>query len=317
MSDLVLSLDFELFWGVADSRTVAGYRNNIEGEWDAVPRMLAMFHQYGIRATWATVGMLMCRDHAQWREIRPSVLPGYHRQHCSNYSMDAVVREYPRLFFARPLVEQILATPGQELATHTYSHFYCGEGGATSEQFTADLASAKEIASDMGVQTRSLVFPRNQVLKEFLSILTKAGIQVYRGNPEHWLYQDGHTTPGGIAGRAMRFADSWVPMTGAHTAHAEVANGLTNVPASLFLRPWTRRLSTLEPLRLARLKQSMTTAARAGGICHLWWHPHNFGINMEQNLTVLESLLQHYQTLQDQYGMRSSSMGDFAPTRTA
>lgn len=315
MSSFVISLDFELFWGVADSRTVAGYRNNVEGEWDAVPQMLALFRQYGVRATWATVGMLMCRDHAQWREIRPSVLPGYLRQKCSSYSLDAVAHEYPRLFFARPLVEQILATPGQELATHTYSHFYCGEEGATPEQFAADLACAQTMAFDMGVRCRSLVFPRNQVRKEFVAVLAEAGIEVYRGNPNHWLYRDGHFTPGGIAGRAVKFADAWLPLTGAHVAHVEVADGLVNVPASLFLRPWPRRLTALESVRLARLKQAMITAARSGGIFHLWWHPHNFGVNLEQNLAVLESLLQHYRVLQDQYGMRSLSMGEAANFR--
>ena len=184
------------------------------------------------------------------------------------------------------------------------------------EHFVADLKTANQIALDLGVQFRSLVFPRNQVLDEFLPLLTKFGIQVYRGNPRHWLYRDGHTTPGGIAGRAMRFADSWIPMTGAHISYAEVVNGLTNVPASLFLRPWARRLSAFEPLRLIRLKQAMTMAARSGGIFHLWWHPHNFGVNLEQNLIVLELLLQHYQTLEVLYGMRSSSMGDFAQMET-
>lgn len=312
MSSLIISLDFELFLGVADSRTLTNYRQNIEGEWEAIPRMLALFRQYGIQATWATVGMLMCRDYAQWCEIRPSMLPGYFRQKCSTYSLDAAACEYPKLFFARPLVEQILATPGQELATHTYSHFYCGEKGATLEQFIADLACAQAIASDMGVRYRSLVFPRNQVLKEFVAALPKVEIQVYRGNPDHWLYRDGHFAPGGLAGRVVRFADTWLPLSGAHVTHAETANELTNVPASLFLRPWSRRLAALEPLRLARLKQAMTEAAQSKGVCHLWWHPHNFGVNLEQNLAVLESLLRHYLELQDQYGMRSLSMAAVA-----
>ena len=132
-SDFVISLDFELFWGVADSRTIANYRNNIEGEWEAIPRMLTLFRQYSVKASWATVGMLMCKDYEHWLEMRPSVLPDYHRLQCSNYSIDEVVEENPKLFFARPLVERILATPGQELSTHTYSHFYCGEVGATPE----------------------------------------------------------------------------------------------------------------------------------------------------------------------------------------
>jgi hypothetical protein len=73
MSALVISLDFELFWVVAESRSIAGYRSNIEGEWEAIPKMLGPFQRYGIRATWATVGMLMCRLNSQCHEIRPSV----------------------------------------------------------------------------------------------------------------------------------------------------------------------------------------------------------------------------------------------------
>jgi peptidoglycan/xylan/chitin deacetylase (PgdA/CDA1 family) len=312
LSSFVISLDLELFWGVAHSRTVANYRNNIEGEWDAIPRILALFRQYGIQATWATVGMAMCRNYHQWREVRPSVLPRYARTQYSTYLLDPIVREYPRLFFARPLVEEILATPGQELATHTYSHFYCGEEGATPEQFAADLACAQAIASEMGEQCRSLVFPRNQVLGAFLGVLKGNGVQVYRGNQDHWLYRTGDLLPSKAVGRVARFADSWLPISGHCTAFVEKTNGLVNVPASLFLRPWSPRLASLDSLRIARMKRAMTMAARTGGICHVWWHPHNFGINTDANLATLEVLLQHYRTLQQQYGMLSERMGDFS-----
>jgi hypothetical protein len=317
LSSLVISLDFELFWGVAVSNSIANYRSNIEGTWEAIPKILSIFQRYGIKATWATVGMLMCRDHAQWRETRPSILPGYIRQKCSTYNLDTVAREHPKLFFARPLVEQILSTPGQELASHTYSHFYCGEAGATPEQLAADLVCARHVASDMGVDYRSLVLPRNQVLQEFVAVLVNSGIQVYRGNQDHWLYRNGHFTPGGLAGRAVKLVDSYIPITGAHCTQPIYSNGLTNLPASHFLRPYSRRLDVLEPLRLTRLKQAMTKAARSGMVCHLWWHPHNFGVNVERNIATLESLLQHYLELRNQYGMQSASMGDFASETSA
>ena len=314
MSKLVISLDFELFWGVADSRTIEGYRRNIEGVREAIPKILALFQNYGVHATWATVGMLMCRNHAQWREIRPSILPGYKRQQCSTYALDLVARQHPNLFFARPLVEQILSTPGQELGCHTYSHFYCDEEGATPEQFAADLACARHVASDLGINYRSLVLPRNQVRQEFIDVLPSSGIKVYRGNQNHWLYRNGHFTPGGLAGRAVKLADSYLPITGAHCTQPIKSPGSINLPASHFLRPWSRRLAMLEPLRLWRLKQAMTEAAHLGRVCHLWWHPHNFGLNVDLNLGVLESLLQHYLVLKDRYGMKSLSMGDVFET---
>jgi peptidoglycan/xylan/chitin deacetylase (PgdA/CDA1 family) len=312
MSKFVISLDFELFWGVAGAQSISSYGRNVQGEWQAVPQMLALFRRYGIKVSWATVGMVMCRDYAQWREIRPAVMPGYRRGELSTYSLDELAKEHPSLFFARPLVEQILETPGQELATHTYSHFYCNEDGATPEQFAADLACAQLIADEVGVRCRSLVFPRNQIADSFLAVLPQAGIEVYRGNPDHWLYKNGDSVRGGLAGRVIRFADSCVPLSGRRIERMGGSGSLVNTPASLFLYPWSKRHGMLAPLRLFRIKQCMTMAAISDGICHIWWHPHNFGIHTEKNLALLESVLVHYLSLADRYGMQSSCMGDFA-----
>jgi len=68
----------------------------------------------------------------------------------------------------------------------------------------------------------------------------------------------------------------------------------------------------LLPLRLRRLKQGMALAAREGSTFHLWWHPHNFGVNLDENLAQLEVLLRHYRRLADTHGMQSHCMADFA-----
>jgi peptidoglycan/xylan/chitin deacetylase (PgdA/CDA1 family) len=314
MSSLVISLDFELFWGVAESRTLANYRNNVEGEWIAIPQILSLFRQYDIHATWATVGMLMCKDYAQWRAIRPSVMPGYVRNQVSTYDREADARDHPNLFFARPLVKQIQETPGQEIGSHSYSHFYCAEEGATPEQFAADLACGREIAHELGIELRSFVFPRNQVREGFLSQLPKAGMRAYRGTPQHWVYRHGHFVPAGLFGRAIRMADTWLPIAGAHVSKVESNDGLANVPGGLFLRPWSRRSAALEPLRLKRITRCMSVAAATNSLCHIWWHPHNFGVNLAKNIEVLESVLMHFVHLRDRFGMRSQTMFEAAQT---
>jgi peptidoglycan/xylan/chitin deacetylase (PgdA/CDA1 family) len=308
MSALIISLDFELFWGVADAQSLASYGRNIEGVWKAIPRMLSLFRRHRIEAIWATVGMLMCRDHAQWRSIRPSLMPGYANSRYSSYGLGAMAMEHPQMFFARPLVEEILATPGQEVASHTYSHFYCGEQGATPAQLAADLECAAALAAELGLRLDSLVFPRNQDIPSFLPELARAGIRTYRGNPDQALYRDGHMPRGGALGRAARLADSWLPLTGHHLCQPRQTNGLTDIPASMFLRPRPRYAGALEPLRLARLKRAMTAAAMQDSMFHLWWHPHNFGVDLDRNLAVLEQVLAHFSFLRDAYGMRSLSM---------
>ena len=84
----------------------------------------------------------------------------------------------------------------------------------------------------------------------------------------------------------------------------------SNVPGSCFLRPYSEKLSWLEPLRLRRIKAEMTAAARTGKIYHLWWHPHNFGRNLKKNFSFLEQIIAHYEVLAEKYNMESLNMKD-------
>lgn len=312
MSQFIISLDFELFWGVADSRTIESYGQNIAGGRQAIPRMLALFDRYAVRATWATVGMVMCRDYKEWMEIRPAALPGYHRRSCSTYTLGRLAREYPELFFARDLVNEVLANPNHELASHTYSHFYCGEPGVNPSDFEADLQCMNLIADEVGFRPKSLVFPRNQVRLEYVSKLAGAGLRAYRGNPHHWLYSDGHRPPAGAIGRGIRLLDSWLPLSGLHAIEPCTSFNVNDVPASLFLRPCAKSASPLDRLRAARITRAMTAAAKAGKSFHLWWHPHNFGKNIEANIAFLEGILRHFRELRDEFGMTSACMADAA-----
>jgi len=310
----VISIDFEMFWGVSDVKSIKNYGANVEGVWQAVPAMLALMKKYDVQATWATVGMLMCKDYQQWHEMRPSVVPAYECESRSTYSAAELARKYPRLFFSRPLVEHILATEGQELASHTYSHFYCGEPGVTVEQFAADMECQQTIFYEYGIKPTSLVFPRNQARAEYISIASANGITAYRGNPDHWLYRDGHFVPFGLLGRVVRRADSYLPLSGNHISYSDQCGEISesvNISASCYLRPSTG-IRNLDSLFLNRVKQGMQQAARTGGIFHLWWHPHDFGINLGRNLENLESLLQLYQLLAEKHGMRSVTMADIA-----
>ena len=53
-------------------------------------------------------------------------------------------------------------------------------------------------------------------------------------------------------------------------------------------------------------------AARRRTLFHLWWHPHNFGVDLQENLAFLRDILDHFRTLQDRYGMRSMTMAALA-----
>src|SRR6476660_3556153 len=139
--DFVISLDFELHWGVRDKRPANGpYRRNLLGARTAVAGMLALFEEFGIRATWATVGFLFARSRKELHEYSPARRPEYRNPKLSAYEEPVGQDEAEDpLHFGGSLIDEIANCPGQEIASHTFSHYYCCEPGQDAEAFSADL----------------------------------------------------------------------------------------------------------------------------------------------------------------------------------
>src|ERR1700677_1164099 len=74
---LVVSLDFELYWGVRDLGTLAERKESLLKVRSAISRILEMFEQHQIHATWATVGFLFCRDREELQASLPRIEPRY------------------------------------------------------------------------------------------------------------------------------------------------------------------------------------------------------------------------------------------------
>lgn len=54
----IISLDFELFWGVSETRTIESYKQNLLKTPEVVERLLMIFSENNIQASWASVGLL-------------------------------------------------------------------------------------------------------------------------------------------------------------------------------------------------------------------------------------------------------------------
>lgn len=314
----IISLDFELFWGVRDHLTLDQYGANLRGTRRAIAAILERFTQHGIRATWATVGFLFFASKAELLRALPERSPQYDDPNLSPYPSLARIGEDEAsdpYHFGRSILSQIRATAGQEIGTHTFSHYYALERGQTADTFRQDLAAASRAARTLDVELRSLVFPRNQANLEYLEICREAGLTSYRGNPTAWMYRVRGAGDNDLKKRAARLLDAYVNVAGHQTySLEEVAPlpGPINLPASRFLRPWSARTSRLEGPRLQRIERSMSHAAHRGEAFHLWWHPHNFGVNLQQNLDNLDRVLGHFDRLRQAHGMESASMCDVA-----
>src|SRR5215831_17837856 len=75
---LVISLDFELHWGVRDSAPLdRTERARLLSARRIVPGMLDLFEEFSIHATWATVGLLFARSRTEVEAFKPTCRPKY------------------------------------------------------------------------------------------------------------------------------------------------------------------------------------------------------------------------------------------------
>lgn len=103
----VISLDFELLWGVRDNSDKAAYGQNVLGARDAVPHMLELFAARDIRATWATVGFLFCETKDELMASLPAERLTYTNPRLSNYTYLDEVGKDERSDPRRPVVSEL------------------------------------------------------------------------------------------------------------------------------------------------------------------------------------------------------------------
>ncbi len=313
----VISLDFEMYWGVHDAVKLSYYKENLLGVRKVIPKLLELFSQYHIHATFATVGFLFFDNKKDLLNAMPQSKPQYFNKKISPYLSqinEAGENENDDpIRFGFSLINEI-KNAKQEIASHTFSHFYCLEDGQTLQDFKEDLVAAKLIASKNEIKLKSIVFPRNQYNNDYLKICKDEGFISFRGNEKVKLISSETYGKGIYFRRPFRFADSYFNLSG-HNCYSDEEmkkDVLINIPSSRFLRPYSKKLFFLEKYKFKRIRNSMTYAAKNGLMFHLWWHPHNFGKNIFENIAFLEKILIHFEKLKKMYDFESIDMSSLA-----
>ena len=306
----VISLDFELFWGVSENKTIKNYGFNILKTHDVVNKLLNLFSKYNIEATWATVGFLLFKDISSLKEyIKKNKIDTikYENKFLNNFLLiDSIDDLDNRYLFALDLVNKIIESDGQELASHTFSHMYTLEDGVTNKDIKIDTKSMFSLFSKLNLSLNTVVFPRNQYSEDVIDIMSDIGVKAYRGNQSSYLYKPSLNQ--NLLKRFLRLLDSYVNISGFNSSKFKQQKNILDIPASRFLRPYNYKLRLFEKLRLQRIKKEMTFAAKTGSNYHLWWHPHNFGSNCDENFAFLEKIISHQKILENLYDFESKNM---------
>lgn len=311
-----ISLDFELHWGVFDKRSIESRLTCYNNTLKLIPQMLQMFDEYNVHATWATVGSLFAKNESEWNSFKPLDEPVYVAEKYSAYKwVNTHGLQHADSFFAPELINTISSYKGQEIGTHTFSHYYCLEE-VKHEAFAADLEAAKKAAAKFNIDIKSLVFPRNQFDKQALKTCFDKDIKVVRINPDIWFWKSISNEDTSIARKLFRTGDAYLSLSKRNSyplsAVKQIANEPLQIAASRFLRPWSPRFDIMNKLSLKRVLSELTIAAKKQEVYHLWWHPENFGDHPEQNLERLQQILKRYTLCNERYEMTSWNMKEYA-----
>jgi peptidoglycan/xylan/chitin deacetylase (PgdA/CDA1 family) len=318
----VVSLDFELHWGVFDKRSVENYLANLINVPQVIHRLLEMADKYDVKLTFATVGFLFAKDKEDLLNHLPEQKPTFLNSKFSPYPLIESIGNNEiddPYHYAHSLVKKIRDNGNHEIGTHTFCHYYCHELGQTVEQFEEDLNAAIAIAKQMDIKLESIVFPRNMIDLRYdedlpyVETFYKLGFKSFRGKEKAYIYNifTQKFYHGWFIFKILRMSDAYFNVTGMNTYNMDALykkDTPLNIPSSRLLRAYNKKVSFLEPLKVRRIKTGMRYAAKNNQLFHLWWHPHNFGTHTDENFKNLEAIFKEYSILNKKYGYSSETM---------
>ncbi|HEV3257596.1 MAG TPA: hypothetical protein VG013_11990 [Gemmataceae bacterium] len=308
-----ISLDFELAWGTLDRGGPERFRKTCEAERAAVARLLDLFVEFDVSATWCVLGHLFLdrclpengRKHPEIVRPNHSWCPHDWFEHdpCGSEASAPT-------FYGRSLVEKIRACPvPQEIGCHSFSHVIFGDPGCSPETARSEVAACVKLARDMGIELRSFVFPRNKV--GHLDVLRAYGFTCYRGPEQRWEKQGRRPA---LLMRLLHLRDVLTAAPPPVVLPRHTSAGIWDIPGSMsyFAMRGLRRYIPVAA-RVKRAARGLEAAARQKKIFHLWFHPTDMAVHTDAMFAGLRAILEHARTLRARQELTVLPMGNLVP----
>jgi peptidoglycan/xylan/chitin deacetylase (PgdA/CDA1 family) len=285
----ILSLDCEGKWGMADHLTAEHHRcltsSQLRG---AYQRLLALFARYDIPVTFAFVMAFLLSAREQRDEDHLfQDFPIAGRNWLEAFR--AAQAEGNMEGWSLPeLREMVGERPEHEIGCHGFSHLPLAEADTPEQVADAELKAAAFVAEKRNVTIETLVFPRNQV--GHLGLLKRHG---YRG------YRERLSESRGIRGKIGSVASEFDLGTLPQHEMGAAPDAVRRIPSGYFFN-WRHGARRIVPPSITYHRwHKLLDRTTAGGVAHLWLHPHNI-ITAPATLPVLERVLKKVAALRDQ-----------------
>ena len=264
-----ISLDFELIWGTLDKPKHTRFRRLCAIERaEVIDRLIGLFTEYRISATWCTVGHLF--------------LDRTHDDGMRSSEVDAPI------FYGRDLIDKIRrCSVPQEIGSHTFTHRVFDDPLCTRAVAEQELTSCTEAAQAMGLNLTSFVFPRNRIAH--IDLLPQHGFTAFRGQDAQWYAQTSKRRWFHRAGHLFDILSATSPSTVLPVWHEE---GIWEIPGSMLFTP-SHGLRRIVParVRVQRARKGLRRAAGNKQIFHLWFHPTDLVVRRDAMLDGLRQIL--------------------------
>lgn len=285
----IVSLDCEGKWGMADHITAHHDRHLTEASLaDAYARLVALFARYEAPASFAFVLALTLTESEREQMADRLVDVPVDGANWLRHFRAAQARRNTDGWFCPDALEMVRADSRHEIACHSFCHLPLAEGSITRADAVREMESIRLAAAIKRVSPTTFVYPRNQV--GHVAELAAAGFAGYRARPPSW-------GRGKLAKVGNLLAECNV-RTPAQAARGS-DRGMTVIPSGYFLN-WQRGARRAVPRAVSRMRwrHVLEDAARAGGVAHIWLHPHNI-IDGPGTIDRLEDVLADAARLRD------------------
>lgn len=301
----VISLDFELAWGTRGRPAASKVGPYLDGARSAITRMLELFEEFEVSATWATVGaLLMAQPGAQRR----------HRMISASRFEDIPAGDHLSApdWYAGDILDQILScSVPQEIGCHTLTHLYVNTKPEGRQELADELDLFLELFEELRLpRPRSFVFPK--AYQAHFDLLAERDFYAYRGPEDRWY----ESLPGTLPAAGIRLADSVAGLTPRVRRCEHHSRNLWMIPASQFYSPFMG-VGRYVPLqsRVRKAVSGLNHAAKHGGVYHLWTHPFNMGYRTEELMFGFRQILGHAAKLRNDGRLEIRTMAEQTPVR--
>lgn len=296
-----ISVDTELLWGRHDTR-YQSFIQRTAREREIINKLLILFKQYDIGATWAVVGHLFlnkCKK--EGGKIHPDIKRpsfGWVKGDWLRCDPGTSVKKNP-CWYGSDIIKMIQKDKNQEIGSHSFSHIIFGDKGCTKKCAESEIKKCVELAKKENIELYSFVFPRNSI--GHLDILKKYQLKTFRGEDDYSLPTQG------VIGKIYQLLDLLFLIP--HASTPRLTKGLLEIPGSMYFlssRGWRKLLP--EKIRIWKAQASIRKAVKEKKVFHLWFHPVDLADNSISLLKTLEQILRYAKKEQKKGGLDILSM---------